>query len=229
MPSTLRLLPPIGGTSYALQTGVVASCPASKQDVLEIISIIFLAFAGLTLLGLRRTGRERPPRRTSEPSDRYAGLAVPGSPAANVLDAIMAADKDFNVQYFIVGAESAYERIVTAYAKGDRRELTNLLAPTVYEGFDAVIREREARGETAETHFLSIDATDITAAEFHGKVVHITVRFVAEFVSTTRDRNGTIIDGSADHIASVTDVWTFARNVTARDPNWKLAATETAA
>lgn len=203
--------------------------PASKQDVFEITSIILLALAGLTFLALRRMGREPPPQRASEPSDRYAGLAVPGSPAANVLDAIMAADKEFNVQYFIAGAESAYERIVTAYAKGDRRELTNLLAPTVYEGFDAVIREREARGETAETRFLSIDATAITAAEFHGKVVHITVRFVAEFVSTTRDRNGKVIDGSADNVASVTDVWTFARNVTSRDPNWKLAATETGA
>jgi hypothetical protein len=55
----------------------------------------------LTLLGLRRTGRDRPPQRTSEPSDRYAGLAVPGSSAANVLNAIMAADKTFNVHYFI--------------------------------------------------------------------------------------------------------------------------------
>jgi predicted lipid-binding transport protein (Tim44 family) len=25
----------------------------------------------------------------------------------------------------------------------------------------------------------------------------------------------------------VTDVWTFARDVTSRDPNWKLVATET--
>jgi predicted lipid-binding transport protein (Tim44 family) len=45
-------------------------------------------------------------------------------------------------------------------------------------------------------------------------------------VSVTRDRNGNVIDGSADTVTSVTDVWTFAREVTSRDPNWNLVATE---
>ena len=78
----------------------------------------------------------------------------------------MAADKHFDVRPFITGAKAAYETVVTAYADGDRRTLTNLLAPDVYEGFEAVIRERKDRGETAATRFLSIDATHITAAEF---------------------------------------------------------------
>ena len=59
--------------------------------------------------------------------------------------------------------------IVTAYAEGDRRELKNLLAREVFEGFDAVIRDRELRGQTVETRFVSIDAADITAAELRAK------------------------------------------------------------
>ena len=116
--------------------------------------------------------------------------------------------------------------IVTAYAEGDRRALKNLLAREVYEGFEAVIREREGRGETAETRFVSIDATDITAAELRGKMAQITLRFISQLVSATRDRTGTVIEGNADKVTSVTDVWTFANDVTARDPNWKLVATE---
>jgi predicted lipid-binding transport protein (Tim44 family) len=54
--------------------------------------------------------------------------------------------------------------IVTAYTDGDRRTLTNLLAPEVYEGFEAAMRRREDAGEIAETRLLSIDAADITAA-----------------------------------------------------------------
>jgi predicted lipid-binding transport protein (Tim44 family) len=42
----------------------------------------------------------------------------------------------------------------------------------------------------------------------------------------TRDRNGTPIEGSPDKVTEVTDVWTFARDVSSRDPNWKLVATE---
>jgi signal recognition particle GTPase len=45
-------------------------------------------------------------------------------------------------------------------------------------------------------------------------------------VSVTRDRAGAVIDGNPDKVTDVTDVWTFARDVTSRDPNWKLVATE---
>jgi predicted lipid-binding transport protein (Tim44 family) len=100
------------------------------------------------------------------------------------------------------------------------------LAREVYDGFEAVIREREGRGETAETRFVSIDATEIAAAELRGKFAQITIRFISQLVSATRDRNGAVIDGSADKVTNVTDVWTFARDVTSRDPNWKLVATE---
>jgi predicted lipid-binding transport protein (Tim44 family) len=172
------------------------------------------------------------PIKTTEPNgaaDRYAGVAPAGSPVAKGLDAIIAADKNFNVAHFIAGARSAYEMIVTAYAEGDRRGLKNLLAREVYDGFEAVIREREGRGETAETRFVSIDTTEIAAAELRGKIAQITLRFVSQLVSATRDRNGTVIDGSTEKVTNVTDIWTFARDVTSRDPNWKLVATEAGA
>jgi predicted lipid-binding transport protein (Tim44 family) len=162
----------------------------------------------------------------SKPVERLSGIAVPGSPVAKVLEAIMEADKNFDPKHFVAGAKSAYEMIVTAYAEGDRRELKNLLAREVFEGFDAVIRDRESRGQTVETRFVSIDAADITAAELRGKIAQITMRFVSQLVSAIRDREGNVTEGSADKVTSVTDVWTFARDTTSRDPNWKLVATE---
>ena len=105
----------------------------------------------------------------------------------------MTADKNFDVKQFIAGARAAYEMIVTAYAVGDRRSLKNLLAREVYDGFDAVIREREARGETVETRFISIDRTEITNAELRGKIAQLTLRFVSQLVSATRNRNGNLI------------------------------------
>ncbi len=130
-------------------------------------------------------------------------------------------------QHFITGARSAYEMIVTAYAQGDRRALKDLLAKDVYEGFDSVIREREQRGETAEARFVSIDAADIIGAEQRGGTAQVTMRFVSQLVSVTRDKAGNVVDGNAEKVSDVTDVWTFARDVTSRDPNWKLVATET--
>jgi predicted lipid-binding transport protein (Tim44 family) len=138
----------------------------------------------------------------------------------------VADDRSFDPKHFIAGARAAYEMIVTAYAEGDRRTLKNLLSKDVADGFEAVIRERETRGETAESRFVSIDATDITAAELRGRTAQVTVRFRSHLVTVTRDRSGNVVDGNPDVVTEVTDVWTFARDLSSRDPNWKLVATE---
>jgi predicted lipid-binding transport protein (Tim44 family) len=162
----------------------------------------------------------------SKPADRWKGIAASDSQVAKGLDAIAADDKAFDPKHFLGGARAAYEMIVTAYAEGDRRALKNLLARDVYDGFDSVIKEREARGETVETRFVSIDATDIIGAELRGRTAQLTVRFVSQLVSVTRNKSGAAIDGNPDRVTDVTDVWTFARDVSSRDPNWKLVATE---
>ena len=73
---------------------------------------------------------------------------------------------------------------------------------------------------------MSIDKAEITGAELRGKTAQITVRFVSQLVSVTHDRTGAVIDGSPEKVTEVTDVWTFAHDISSRDPNWKLVATE---
>ncbi len=160
------------------------------------------------------------------PGERWKGVAEPGSALAAALDVIVAADASFDPKHFITGARTAYEMIVNAFAEGDRRALKNLLAREVYDGFEAAISEREKKGETVENRFVSIDGADMTQAELRGRAAQITVRFHSKLVSATRDKNGNVVDGSADRVTEVTDVWTFARDISSRDPNWKLVATE---
>ncbi|HEY2230770.1 MAG TPA: Tim44/TimA family putative adaptor protein [Xanthobacteraceae bacterium] len=159
-------------------------------------------------------------------ADRWSGIAEPGSAVAAGLDAIARDDKSFDVKHFVAGARAAYEMIVTAYAEGDRRTLKNLLSRDVYDGFEAAIRERETKGETAESRFVSIDKSDLTDAELRGRTAQVTIRFVSQLVSVTRDREGAVIEGNPEKVTDVTDVWTFARDLSSRDPNWKLVATE---
>ena len=166
------------------------------------------------------------PAEPAEPVDRWKGIAASGSATAAGLDAIFAADKSFDPRHFLTGARAAYEMIVVAFAQGDRRTLREWLSKEVYDSFDAVIRDRESRGETTETRFVSIDTTEIAGAELRGRTAHLTVRFVSQLVSVTRDKSGNVTDGNADAVTDVTDAWTFARDVTSRDPNWKLVATE---
>jgi predicted lipid-binding transport protein (Tim44 family) len=162
-------------------------------------------------------------------ADRWAGIAEAGSPVAKGLDAIAAADPGFDAQDFLAGARGAYEMIVTAFAEGDRRTLRNLLARDVFDGFASAIADRESRGETMESRFVSIDKADIIGAELKGKSAQVTIRFVSQLISVTRNKAGEAIEGSADSVTDVNDIWTFAREAGSRDPNWKLVATEAAA
>jgi predicted lipid-binding transport protein (Tim44 family) len=161
-----------------------------------------------------------------EPVERWKGIAEAGSAVARGLDTIAREDKGFDAKHFITGARAAYEMIVLAYAQGDRRTLKNLLSRDVYEGFEAAIREREGRGDSVDTRFVSIDKSDITGAELRGRTAQVTVRFISQLISVTRDKAGSVIDGNPEKVTDVTDVWTFARDLTSRDPNWKLVATE---
>jgi len=169
----------------------------------------------------------RPPEVPPAPGERWKDIAETGSAVASGLDAIAAADSAFDAKHFITGARAAYEMVVTAFAAGDRRQLRGLLSREVFDGFDSHIGERESRGETLETKFISIDSSAITAAELRNRTAQITVRFVSKLVSATRDRSGAVVDGNAEKVTDVTDVWTFARDVSSRDPNWKVVATET--
>ena len=168
----------------------------------------------------------RPAEVTQSSGERWKGIAENGSAVAAGLDAIAGADTNFDAQHFITGARAAYEMVVTAFAAGDRRQLRGLLSREVFDGFDSHISQRESRGETLETKFVSIDSSTISAAELRGRTVQITVHFVSKLVSVTRDRAGAVIDGNAEKVTDVTDVWTFARDVSSRDPNWKVVATE---
>jgi predicted lipid-binding transport protein (Tim44 family) len=179
----------------------------------------------VTLPG-RNTESAPKPAEAVEPAERWKGIAEQGSALANGLDAIVRVDRSFDAKHFIAGARAAYEMIVSAFANGDRRALKNLLAREVYDSFEAAIREREGQGHTVETRFVSLDNAEITAADLRGHTAQVTVRFISQLVSATRDRSGAVIEGSADKVTEVTDVWTFARDVASRDPNWKLVATE---
>jgi predicted lipid-binding transport protein (Tim44 family) len=168
------------------------------------------------------------PQPGAEPvADRWKGLAEPGSKSWSGLDAIAAADPAFSGTGFVQGARKAYEAVVVAFAKGDRKTLRNLLSKDVFENFAADIAGREQRGETVETAVISIDSATIDDARAAPKSTHITVRFTSKLMTSRQNRAGELIEGSLDRAVENVDLWTFARDPRSRDPNWKLVATET--
>jgi predicted lipid-binding transport protein (Tim44 family) len=142
-------------------------------------------------------------------------------------------DPAFDPDTFIRGAKQAYEMIVTAFAEGNRKLLKDLLSRDVYEGFTRAITERETRGEQVDQSFVGIEKADILESEVKSGIASITVRFVSELISATRDKAGAIISGDSQRIKEVTDIWTFSRDISTpkarANPNWRLIATQSPA
>jgi predicted lipid-binding transport protein (Tim44 family) len=221
--------------------------------ILAVAVVIF--FKLRSMLG-RRTGNERPPldlplprradnRALGEPSTAssrdatggavspsepaepvWAGFAEPGTPLAAGLEKIAAADSRFSPRAFLEGAKLAYEMIVSAFAQGDKSGLRNLVSKDVFDGFAGAIDMREREGQRMESRFVGFEKADIHAADLIGRRAQVTVRFISQLISATFDRSGQVIDGDPKQIREVNDVWTFERDVSSRDPNWRLVATE---
>jgi len=164
----------------------------------------------------------------SDLEERVKGLAGDNTSIATGLLEIVDADPSFDPDQFLKGARAAYEIIVTAFADGNRKTLKDLLSRDVHDGFVGAIAERESRGEQVDQSFVGIKGADIVEAELKSGVAQVTVKFVSELISATRDRAGEVITGDPKRIKEVTDIWTFAREVSSRNPNWKLIATQAA-
>jgi predicted lipid-binding transport protein (Tim44 family) len=158
--------------------------------------------------------------------ERVDAIAPSGTALNAALRSIIAADRSFDAETFLSGARTAYEMIVSAYAAGDRDSLKALLSRDVYDGFVGAIADREKRGETVDFTFVGIDKADIVEAAMKGGSAQVTVRFVSQLISVTRNRAGEVVDGDPAKVTDVHDVWTFSREVRSADPNWRLIATE---
>ena len=163
-----------------------------------------------------------------QPEDRIKGAAPAGSPLEAGLIDIARKDESFDPKAFLKGAAMAYEMIVVAFAEGDRKQLKNLTAKDVFDGFVRAIGERESRGEKTDMNFIGIHKSDIIEAEAKDSIARITVKFLSQMITVVRDKAGAIIEGDAGQVRDVNDIWTFARDLTSRDPNWKLVGTQSA-
>lgn len=206
----------------------------------------FLVYRLRSVLG-RRTGeeRQRPNPFTSAPNPAKPDNVVPlpernrprpdVAPGADVtasdeplslaasIDQLRAADPNFDEKHFLEGAKAAFAMIVDAFARGDTATLRPLLADDVYEGFARVIRDRQAAGEQHEARIEIVREAEVVEAKLDAaRTARVTVRLVTDQVNVVRDRDGNVIDGDPKALVENTDVWTFARNLRSRDPNWAL-------
>jgi predicted lipid-binding transport protein (Tim44 family) len=225
------------------------------MDSLPYADIVILALiAGFILLRLRsvlgeKTGHDNPQFfKREEPSQdaekesvvHIAQKAAKPRPSAdadvymNTLDNATVAsalveikklDPQFMATGFLQGAKMAYEMVFDAFAKGDRKTLEMLLDKPLYDTFVREIETREQAAEKNETTLVSVKAKDIVRATLSGSRAQLTVKFDSEQVNLVRDAQGAIISGSASQTEIMDDEWVFERDVSNKNPNWKIIET----
>jgi len=190
------------------------------------IDIILLAmFAGFIILRLRnilgrKTGYQ------GKPTNRYfpRGSKILQDMENN--EAIKSGNVDEEAKkQFLKGADVAYEQIIVAFSKGDKKSLKSLLGRKIFEDFSEVIDERKKKELKYETTFIGVKSSKVLEFKKIENIYKVTVNFVSEIITCVKDKNNKTIEGNPDVIKTANDVWKFSKNMWSQDPTWYLVET----
>lgn len=214
--------------------------------------IILALIAGFILLRLRSvlgsrseddpTGFTKPMTTARQPADTIVQLdekslknkpqeedpymvELRGSAVAETLEQIKSRDPLFSATEFLMGARMAYEMVFDAFAKGDKPTLKMLLSDSIYQEFLGEIAARDKQENKTETTLVSVVAKDIASASLNKNMARLGVTFKSEQVTLVRGAMGEIIEGNPSQLHHTEDSWVFERDVTSKNPNWKIIET----
>lgn len=134
----------------------------------------------------------------------------------------------FNTKNFLDGAVAAFKMIVRAFADCDVNTLRSLLSEDVFKQFSSAIDEKIKSEERPEVEVVRVVSKEITEAKLSESTASVEVKFVTEQHNIVRNKDGNVIKGSLDRVETITDIWTFSRNLHSKNPNWVLIGTRSA-
>ena len=125
---------------------------------------------------------------------------------------------------FLNGAKIAYETVITDFSDNDNKITTSkpLLNNEIYHQFNQALKERSSRGHFAEITFIGVNSAKIKEHKKIGKMLNVTVDFIAEVITCIKDKDKKIVSGNPEKIKKIYDTWVFSRDMTSTNPNWQL-------
>jgi len=122
------------------------------------------------------------------------------------------------------GAKIAYETIITDFSDNDNKIVASkpLLNNEIYNQFNQALKERTSRGHFAEITFIGVNSATIKEHKKIGKILNVTVNFIAEVITCIKDKDQKIISGDPEKIKKIYDTWVFSRDTSSSNPNWQL-------
>tara|TARA_X000000368_G_scaffold341822_1_gene280267 strand:+ start:305 stop:859 length:555 start_codon:yes stop_codon:yes gene_type:complete len=143
------------------------------------------------------------------------------------LDNLKNLNENFNddaQKEFLKGAKIAYETIITDFSDNDNKITTSktLLDNKIFNQFSEALNQRREREHEAEITFIGINSAKIKDHKKIGKILNVTVEFIAEVITCIRDKEKNIVSGDPEKIKKIYDTWVFSRDTTSPNPNWQL-------
>ena len=118
----------------------------------------------------------------------------------------------FNHKEFLEGAKKAFEIIITAFNKGDKSTLKNLVSKDVYNAFEGAIN---SGSNNPNSQFYSLVIDGVEDAKVEGGKISIAVNFTSE----------QILSDNEDNIVKNKDTWVFEKPESSTGPAWLLVST----
>ena len=118
----------------------------------------------------------------------------------------------FNHSDFLEGAKKAFEIIITAFNKGDKNTLKNLVSKDVFNAFEEAINSG-TNNPSLQFYSLVIDGIEDAKVE-NGKI-SIAVNFTSE----------QIVSENEESVVKNKDTWIFEKPETSTSPAWLLVST----
>ena len=184
----------------------------------------------------KSSSKSAAPQNDAPPDAGFGAEMFPGQAGESALKGLSGADRatlkhifrpfGTGLAQFLEGAEKAYGQTLKCFWSGDMGEMEPFLGKEVAAQFKNAISERKARREVADNRLVEVCDLGIDDVHLTGPRAEITLRFTSEIIAVVKDRYGKLVEGDLTDTIKVTDIWTFARNLKSKDPNWTLVATQ---
>ena len=120
--------------------------------------------------------------------------------------------ENFDHRNFLEGVKFAFEAIINAFNKNDKKTLKNLLTNNVFTSFEEAIDKRK---NNPDFQFYSLIVDGVENVVVENNMINITVKIISEQFKNNDE--ATIIKKQ--------DTWTFQKNINSRSPIWLLSST----
>ena len=118
----------------------------------------------------------------------------------------------FDHKTFLEGAKKAFEIIITAFNKGDKKTLNGLVSKDVYAAFETAI---DSGSNNPNSQFYSLIVDGIEDAKVESGKITIAVNFISEQILSDNEEN----------VVKNKDTWFFERPESSTGPSWTLVST----